>query len=142
MTKKQATNFVDELKKAFPKYDISTRETKQRSKLKLILFQGFTTVQGLDDWALDVINNFWWKKIVKLFDKHKGATQQFRILFIKENQFVLYSNYEYLGGKLCEARIPISNLDQNGLEENMYWMGECKDINDLLTFLTTTKEHF
>ncbi|MBR1604951.1 MAG: hypothetical protein IJ660_02455 [Alphaproteobacteria bacterium] len=129
-----------ELKQAYPKYEIFALSTKQRGNRQLIVVKGFSPVGDIDDWSIDTVYPIYWE-MVKLLEQHEGANHDLRFLFIRNNQFVLWSPDVGFGDVFREMKKPL-HKDVYGDYAQQHYVGECKDIQDVLDYLTTTDVWF
>ena len=140
MEQKQIQQVLAELQRAYPKYDISALSTKQRGERHLIVIKGFENIGDIDDWSVDMVYPILWK-MLRLLEEHKEANHDLRLLFIRDNQFVLWSPDVGCGNVFREIKKPI-HKDVYGDQERQHYVGECQDINDVLEYLTTTQVWF
>ena len=140
MKEEQVQQILEELKQAYPMYDISTLSTKQRENRQLIVVKGFKNEKSIDAWTVGIIYTLRWN-MLKILNKHEGATRDLRLLFIRENQFVLYSPDTGRENVFKEIEKPL-RVSVYGEAEHQHYIGECDDINDVIEYLTTTTNWF
>ena len=137
MQKNDVQQLLEELKLAYPKYEISSLATQQRSGAFLFVVKGFDLNGDIDDWSVDVV--------YPLFSKMRGLLNQreegmgcVRLLFVRDKQFVFYSPDFGLGNVFREMT-RLSSLDCYGVLEFQHYVGEAFNIDDVLEYLITTK---
>lgn len=140
MEKTKVQQILEELKQAYPKREISSLATKQRGNRWLIVIKGFDSTGDIDDWSVDTVYPIFWD-MLKQLEQHEGATNDLRFLFIRNNQFVLWSPNVGFGNVFKEFKKPL-HKDVYGDYAQQHYVGECKDINDVLAYLTTTDVWF
>lgn len=140
MKEKQVQQILEELKQTFPMYDISPLPTQQRGNRQLIVVKGFKNEGSLDAWAVGVIYPLRWKMLL-ILEKYEGATRDLRLLFIRENQFVLYSPDIGYGNVFKEMKKPL-RVGVYGDFEHQRYIGECETIDDVIEYLTTNTNWF
>ena len=131
---------LEELQQAYPKYEISSLSTQQRGNRYLIVVKGFDASGNIDDWTVNVVYPIWWN-MLEILDKHEGAMRDLRLLFIRDNQFMLHSPDVGFGSVFREMTKPL-HIDVYGDYERQHYVGECMNINDALEYLTTTQVWF
>ncbi|MBR3662313.1 MAG: hypothetical protein IKN67_03425 [Alphaproteobacteria bacterium] len=140
MEQTKVKQILDELKSAYPKYDISSCLTQQRGDRYLIIVKGFDDVGDIDDWSVDTVYPIWWN-MVHILETHEEAMRDLRLLFIRNNQFMLHSPDVGLGSVFKEFKKPL-HKEVYGDYAHMHYIGECQDINDVLDYLTQTHVWF
>ena len=138
MEQTQVQQILEELKKAYPNYDISSR-LAQRNRY-LIIIKGFNFVGNIDDWSVDLIYPIWWN-MMDILAKHEGAMRNLRLLFIRDNQFVLHSPDVGMGSVFKKFKKPL-RMDVYGDYERQHYVGECQNINDVLDYLIQIRGYF
>lgn len=128
------------LKQAFPNLEISTISTNQRGNKKLIIVKGFSEAGNIDDWSVDTVYPIWWK-MIEILDKYKSNSGSFRLLFIRDNQFMLHSPNIGFGNVFRKFDKPLCKYVYGDFERQHY-IGECQNINDVIEYLTSTNAWF
>lgn len=131
---------LEELKRAYPKYEISAHSTQQRGGKYLFVVGGFGAVGDIDDWFLQEVSPFYWE-MLKFLEQRVDVRKYIRLLFVRGNQFALYSPDIGCGNVFREME-KIHHEDCFGYYENQYYIGACLNISDVLEYLTTTKVWF
>ncbi len=131
---------LKELNNAFPKLEISPFSTKQRIDRTLIVVQGFSEAGDIDDWSINIVYPIWWK-MIEILERHEGGMRDFRLLFIRNNQFMLHSPDVGLGNIFKEFSKPLMK-DVYGDYERQHYIGNCQNINDVIEYLTSTQIWF
>lgn len=140
MEEKKLNEILEELKHAFPKYDILSLPTNQRGNRQLIIVQGFDSFGSIDTWSVDVVYPIWWD-MMKILEKYEGAMRDLRLMFIRGNQFLLHSPDVGLGNVFKNMDKPL-HREVYGYEGHRHYIGECRDINDVLEYLASTQVWF
>ena len=140
MQETKVQQILDRLKQAYPQYEISSLSTKQRGGRHLIIIKGFTDNSDIDDWSIDIVYPVMWK-MMTIFEKYEDAMRCLRLLFIRNNQFVFHSPDVGKGNAFKEMQKPV-NVDVYGNYERQHYVGQSRDINDVLEYLTTTQVWF
>ena len=140
MEKEKIQEILEKLKQTCPDFEVSLLRTEQRGGRYLIVIQGFSAVGDIDDWSINVVNPIMWRMQDRLAE-YDGGTRDFRLLFIRSNQFVLWSPDVYCGDVFAEFTKPL-HKEVYGFEAQQHYIGVCKDINDVLDYLTHTQVWF
>ena len=140
MEETKTQQILEELKHAFPKYEISSLPTNQRGDRQLIIVQGFDTEGSIDSWSVYVVYPIWWD-MMKILEKYEGGLRDFRLMFIRGTQFLLHSPDVGCGNVFKNIEKPLFRKVY-GYAEHQHYIGECRDINDVLEYLTTTTTWF
>lgn len=88
----------------------------------------------IDDWALSLVN-FHWNIIIPLF-RNSVLNGKLRSLYCCDNEFVFYCP-DLSGYVLRKFGAPIV-YESYGYGETHKYIGNCKNIDDLISFLTQT----
>ncbi len=128
---------LKELKQTYPQYKISSLATRQRGNRHLIIVRGFKNTGDIDDWSINVVYPIWWN-MMEILEKHEGAMRNFRLLFIRNNQFMLHSPNVGCGDAFREMKRPLRKEVYSDFERQHY-IGECRNIADVLEYLTLTQ---
>ena len=140
MEEQKIQEILEEMKQACSELEVSMLSTKQRGDRRLIVVSGFSPSGDIDDWSISVVNPLFWSMRDKL-SEHKDEQGSFRMLFIRGNQFVLWSPNVGFGNVFREFDKPL-HTDVYGYEAQQHYVGSCKDINDVIGYLTTTHVWF
>ena len=140
MKEKQVQQILEELKQAYPRYDISTLPTKQRGNRYLIIVNGFRDEGDIDDFSVDIVYLIRWG-MLDILEEQNDAMRDLRLLFIRGNQFVLYSPDVGCGNAFKEFKKPL-HKEVYGYFQHQHYVCECQNINDVLEYLTTTDVWF
>lgn len=135
MRETDVQQIVEKLKRAYPKYEISFLATQQRGGRYLITVKGFDAAGDIDDWSVDVVYPVF-KGMQELLEQQEDALKYVRLLFIRDNQFMLHSPDVGCGSAFKKMEKPLY-VECYGYCENQYYVGECLDIADVLAYLTT-----
>jgi hypothetical protein len=134
------TGIMEELKNAFPRLEISMLSTKQRGNRKLIIVKGFSEIGDIDDWSVDIVYPIWWK-MIEILERYESAMRDFRLLFIRGNQFMFHSPYLGFGDVFGGFSKPLRK-DAYGDYAHRHYIGECQNINDVMEYLTSMQVRF
>ncbi len=140
MQEMNVQKILEELKQVYPKYEVSALPTQQRGGRYLFVVSGFGTLGDIDDWFLQEVSPFY-REMLKFLEQRVDVWKYIRLLFVRGNQFVLYSPDMGLGNVFYKME-KAHQEDCFGYYENQYYIGECLNINDVLEYLTTTKVWF
>ncbi len=127
------TNQIENLLEAIKQVcslDISILSTRRQIFLMVIKYPYQENFE-LNEWAIVNICPLHWDKINPLIKKH---SLPIRCLYCYDNNFVLFSpdlGRDILGN----VKIPI-DYNSYGFENNHHYVGDCRDINQLISFLT------
>lgn len=136
----EKTKITEELKKAFPQLEISMLATKHRGDRSLIVVKGFSQSGDIDDWSVDIVYPIWWR-MIEILEQYEDGMRNFRLLFIRDNQFMLHSPEVGFGNVFREFSKPLQQ-DVYGDFANQHYVGECQNINDVIEYLTSTQVWF
>ncbi|MBP5698509.1 MAG: hypothetical protein J6W96_03165 [Alphaproteobacteria bacterium] len=131
---------LKELKDAFPLFEIEMLSTEQRGNKSLIVVKGFSQNGNIDDWYSRTVYPIWWE-MISILDNYKRGLRSFRLLFVRGNQFMLHSPNVDCGDVFREFK-ELLYKDISGYDSMQRYVGECRDINELLEYLTTTQIWF
>ena len=140
MEEQEIQEILEEMKQACSEFEVSMLPTKQRGDRRLLVVSGFSPSGDIDDWSINVVNPIFWRMRDKLAE-HEGGQRDFRVLFIRSNQFVLWSPDVCWGNVFREFDKPL-HTDVYGYEAQQHYVGLCKDINDVIHYLTNTQVWF
>ena len=140
MEEEKVQEILEKLKQTCPDLEVSMLQTKQRGDRRLIVIQGFSATGDIDDWSINVVNPIMWRMQDKLAE-YDGGMLDFRMLFIRGNQFVLWSPDVHFGDVFAEFTKPL-HKEVYGYEAQQHYIGGCSDINDVLDYLTHTQVWF
>lgn len=113
--------------------EISIIPTKHQRQLVIIKYP--PQVIDETDWAISEVSELHWDKIYPLFKKFGGNS--LRGLYCCGNNFVLYSPDLNLANPLRKFTDPIL-YESFGYDERRKFVGNCKDMSCLISFLTQT----
>ena len=135
----QVQQILDGIKVAFPKFEVSVLSTKRRGDLRLIVIKGFDDECDIDDWSENVVYPILSDTVKPLIDGLEKGWRHFRVIFIRDNEFVLYSPDVGLGNIFARMHQPV-HVEGFGYEEWHHYVGESRQIQGVLDFLTQTPE--
>ena len=127
---------LEELKSAYPRYEISMLPTKQRGDRKLVVVKDLEDAGDVDDWTVDRMYPVWWH-MRDILANYENGMRDFRLLFICDNQFMLWSPDVGTGNVFREFKKPLRK-EVYGYEAQQRYIGECKSIQDVIDYLTET----
>ena len=136
MDKQKAEELLEKLKSSYAEYEISILPIKQQVARWLVVVNDSHQTGDLDDWSIDVIRPIG-RAMADILGKYEGGLIDFRLLFIRCNQFVLWSPDVGTGNAFAEFKKPLKT-SVYGYESHQHYVGECQDIQDVLNYLTGT----
>lgn len=131
---------MEKLKNAFPNLEVSILTTNQRGDRKLIIVKGFSLEGDIDDWSINIVYPIWYK-MMEILEQYEGGMRDFRLMFVRGNQFMLHSPEVGRGAVFRHFKKAVRK-DVYGDEKYRHYVGECSDINDVLEYLTQTQTWF
>ena len=131
---------LEELKQTFPQLEFLLFSTRQRGDRKLIVVRGFSAGGDLDYWSIEIVYPIW-HKMLEILERYDGGMRDFRLLFVRGNQFMLHSPDVGFGAVFREFHKPIS-IDVYGYEDRRHYVGECQKIIDVVEYLQQTEIWF
>ena len=141
MEETKVQQILENLRQAFPKYEISSLLTKQRGKKYLIIVKGFDAIDSnIDDWSTKIVYPIWWD-MMKILETHEEGICNLRLMFIRDNQFLLHSPDVGCGNVFRNMEKPLFR-NVYGYAEHQHYICQCQNINDVLEYLTQTQIRF
>jgi hypothetical protein len=140
MEEKNVQQVLNALKRFYPELDVSILPTKQCDGRWLVVVKGFADEGDIDFWSIQIIYPIWWT-MVDILKDFKDGLSQFRLLFVRGNQFLLHSPDVGRGDVFREMKKGLCK-DTYGHESLRHYVGQSIDINDVLTYLTETEVWF
>ena len=128
---------LDGIKEAYPKLEVSVLPTKRRGDMRLIVIKGFDDKGDIDDWSEDIVCPILWDTVKPLIDELEEGWKHFRVIFVRDNEFVLHSPDVGFGNVFAEMHEPVQ-VSAFGYEEWHHYVGESRQIQEVLDFLTQT----
>lgn len=132
---------MEGLRQAFPAYEVSSLSTQQRGNKYLLVVKGFASGGCIDDWSVGVVYPLF-SDMRKVLEQYKNALRYVRLLFVRDNQFVFYTQNTGWSGDIFREMSETLHYESYGYEEYQHYVGECLNIDDVLTYLTTTNVWF
>lgn len=126
---------MKELEQTFPLMQFLRFQTKQSGNTELLGILEFSPRRDIDYWTVEVVYPIA-KRIQEILQKHDY--DGFRLMFIKDNQFVLYSPDVGCGSVFREYDKPIYSIDVWGYKEQQHYVGVCQNIMDVVEYLKQT----
>lgn len=140
MPETDVQQILEELKQAYPEYEISSLTTKQRGDKYLFVIKGFDSAGDIDEWSINIVYPAF-ADIQKFLDQRENTLKNLRLLFVRGNQFVFYTP-DIGQGNVFREMTQALHTECYGLYERQHYIGECLNINDVLSYLTTTNVWF
>ncbi len=131
---------MEELKKAYPKHEISSLPTQQRGGRYIFVIRGFSSAGDIDEWSINAVYPVF-SDIRRFLEQCENALKYVRLLFVRGNQFVFYTP-DIGQGNVFRKMEETLHLECYGLLERQHYIGECYNINDVIDYLTTTDVWF
>ena len=141
MKETSVQQILEELRQAYPGYEISALPTQQRGGKYLFIVKGFASGGDIDDWSVDVVYPLF-SDMREVLKQNKNALIYGRLLFVRDNQFVFYTPDTCWSGNIFREMKETLHYESYGYEEYRHYIGECLNIDELLTYLTTTNVRF
>lgn len=126
---------MKELEQTFPSLEFLLFSTKQHDNKELIGIIGFSGRGNSVYWSIEVVSPLA-KRMHEILQKHEY--DNFRLMFIRGNQFVLYSPDTGCGNVFREYDKPIQIDVYNFIKEQQYYIGACHNIVDVVDYLKHT----
>ena len=140
MQKTDVQQILEELRKVYPEYEISALLTQQKRGRYLFVISNFASGEDIADWAVYTVSPVY-QEMFRFFEQRIDARKYIRLLFVRSNQFVLYSP-DIGRGSVFRKMEKAHYRECFGYHENQYYVGECLNIEDVLEYLTTTDVWF
>lgn len=130
MEQKQIKKLLKAVKDVCPEaYDVKIKQTQKKTVHLVIITEPPRTVD-IHDWSISSVYPFHRNKICPLFDKPGDI----RTLYCCGNRFVFFSPFNGVFKNFAG----MIEYDGYGSEETLRYVGRCKNIDDLVAFITQT----